>query len=175
MKSFLIGRKLWRIVTGDIVEPTQNVGVEDDDEYVDRLEDWDSKNHQIITWFSNTSIPSIHIQFAKFDTAKQIWDLLSNRYKTTELAHYYQLLTTLNNLRQDSGQSVNDFLATIQPIWDQLAQDTISDDHLHLIQVLMALRPEYESVRAALLHRHIHCRLWMVQLKNFYLRRLAWV
>nr|GMD98853.1 retrovirus-related Pol polyprotein from transposon TNT 1-94 [Ipomoea batatas] len=79
---------------------------------------------------------------------------MSNQYKTTGLAHYYQLLTTLNNLRQDSGQSVNDFLATIQPIWDQLAQDTISDDHLHLIQVLMALRPEYESVRAALLHRH---------------------
>nr|GMD32830.1 retrovirus-related Pol polyprotein from transposon TNT 1-94 [Ipomoea batatas] len=99
--------------TTDIVEPTQNVGVEDDDDYVDRLEDWD------------------------------------------RLAHYYQLLTTLNNLRQDSGQSVNDFLATIQPIWDQLAQDTISDYHLHLIQVLMALRPEYESVRAALLHRHL--------------------
>ncbi|KAJ9129226.1 hypothetical protein P3X46_033983, partial [Hevea brasiliensis] len=30
----------------------------------------------------------------------------------------------------------------------------ISEDHLHLIQVLMALRSEYEAVRASLLHRN---------------------
>src|SRR5262249_32263414 len=81
------------------------------------------------------------------------WDSLSNRYKTTGLAHYYQLLTTLHNFKQEPGQSVNDFLATIQPIWNQFTQAKISSDHHHLIQVLMALRPEYESVRAALLHR----------------------
>ncbi|KAG6529366.1 hypothetical protein ZIOFF_011564 [Zingiber officinale] len=152
IKSFLIGRKLWRIITGDIVKPIREIN-ESDTKYAERLEDWDSKNHQIITWFCNTSISSIHIQFADLDTAKDIWDFLANRYKTTGLAHYYQLLTTLNTLKQESGQSVNDFLAIVQPIWNQLTQAKISDDHLHLIQVLMALRPEYESVRAALLHR----------------------
>jgi len=30
----------------------------------------------------------------------------------------------------------------------------ISEEHLHLIQVLMALCPEYEVVRAALLHQN---------------------
>ncbi|KZV40897.1 hypothetical protein F511_05142 [Dorcoceras hygrometricum] len=153
MKSFLIGRKLWRIVTGDITTPTKQQD-ETDDRFADRLEDWDSKNHQIITWFRNTSIPSIHIQFADYNTAKEIWDFLSNRYKTTGLAHYFQLWTTLHNLKQESGQSVNDFLAQVQPIWNQISQAKISEDHLHLIQVLMALRPEYEDVRASLLHRH---------------------
>ena len=152
MKSFLIGHKFWRIITDDIVKPVCNTD-ENDTKYVERLEDWNSKNHQIITWFCNTSIPSIHIQFAEFDIAKEVWDFLSNRYKTTGLAYYYQLFTTLNSLKQESRQSINDFLAIIQPIWNQLAQAKISDDHLHLIQVLMALRPEYESVRAALLHR----------------------
>lgn len=78
---------------------------------------------------------------------------MGTRFKSTGLAHYYQLWTTLHNLKQESGQSVNDFLAQIQPIWNQISQANISADHLHLIQVLMALRPEYEAVRASLLHQ----------------------
>ncbi|KAJ1411699.1 hypothetical protein SESBI_21016 [Sesbania bispinosa] len=91
MKSFLIGRKLWRIVTGDIRKPTKAKD-ETNEKFVERVEDWDCKNHQIIAWFRNTSIPSV--------------------------------------------------------------QAKISEDHLQLIQVLMALRPEYEVVRASLLQRH---------------------
>ena len=52
---------------------------ESDTKFADRLEDWDSKNHQIITWFRNTSVPAIHIQFADYDSAKEIWDFLANR------------------------------------------------------------------------------------------------
>ncbi|KAB5514459.1 hypothetical protein DKX38_028365 [Salix brachista] len=89
-----------------------------------------------------------------YDSAKEVWDFLATRYQTTGLAHYYQLWTTLHSLKQGSGQSVNDFLAQVQPIWNQLSQAKISEDHLHLIQVLMALRPEYESVRASLLYRN---------------------
>lgn len=72
---------------------------------------------------------------------------------TTGLAHYYQLWT-LHNLKHKSGQSVNDFLAPSLTYLDQLSQAKISEDLLHLIQVLMALHPEYEAVRASLLHRH---------------------
>lgn len=57
-------------------------------------------------------------------------------------------------MKQESSQSVTDFLAQVQPIWHQISQANISEDHLHLIQVLMALRPEYEDVKASLLHRH---------------------
>ena len=62
--------------------------------------------------------------------------------------------STLVNLNQDVGQSVNEFLAVLQPIWTQLDQAKISKDHLHLIKVLMGLRPGYEFVRAALLHHN---------------------
>ena len=152
MRSFLIGRKLWRIITGDITKPTRETS-ETDAKFAERLEDWDSKNHQIITWFYNTTIPDIHVQFSDLETAKAIWDFLAVRYQTSGLAHYYQLLMSLNNLKQDPGQSVNAFLAQVKPIWTQLSQAKISEDHLHLIQVLMALRPEYENVRSSLLHR----------------------
>ena len=44
MKSFLIGRKLWCVVTGDIIKPT-NEKDEIDAKFTDCLEDWDSKSH----------------------------------------------------------------------------------------------------------------------------------
>ncbi|KAJ7957835.1 UBN2_3 domain-containing protein [Quillaja saponaria] len=98
MKNFLISRKLWQIVTGDITKPSKE-NIETDSKFADRLADWDSKNHQIITWICNTSVPSIHIQFTDYETAKEVWDFLANRYRTTGLAHYYQLWTALHHLK----------------------------------------------------------------------------
>ena len=54
MKSFLIGQKLWQIITDDITK-------QDDSKFIECLEDWDSKNHQIIKWLGNTSIPAINL------------------------------------------------------------------------------------------------------------------
>ena len=75
MSSFLKGRKLWRYVTGNITEPVQATG-EDATKFAERLEDWDSKNHQIITWIYNTCVRSISLQFGRFSTAKSLWDFL---------------------------------------------------------------------------------------------------
>ncbi|KAK9136506.1 hypothetical protein Sjap_007100 [Stephania japonica] len=107
-QEFFIGRKFRRIVTGDIVKPEQSEK-ESDHKFLDRVEDWKSKNHKIITWFSNITTPSIHIQFVEFDTAKDVWEFLFVKYKVSGLAQYYQLFTNLNNLKQDSDQSINDF------------------------------------------------------------------
>ncbi|KAK9160474.1 hypothetical protein Syun_006815 [Stephania yunnanensis] len=85
IKSFLIRRKLWRIVTGDNPKPEKDA-TETQAKFLDRLDDWDSKNHHIITWICNTSTPSIHIQFVDFETAKEIWDFFAVRYKTSGLA-----------------------------------------------------------------------------------------
>ncbi|TYJ98054.1 Copia protein [Cucumis melo var. makuwa] len=152
MKSFLISWKLWRIVTGDITKPTKQ-HKEDDSKFIERLKKWDNKNHQIITWLSNTSIPAIHTQFDAFENAKELWDFLSTLFKFVGLAHYYQLHNSLVNLNQEVCQSVNEYLVVLQPIWTQLDQAKISKDHLRLIKVLMGHRQEYVSVRAGLLHR----------------------
>ncbi|GFY96520.1 histone acetyltransferase of the CBP family 12 [Actinidia rufa] len=119
MFSFLKGRKLWRYVTGDIQAPTQGA-TETPTEFIVRLEEWDSKNHQIITWIRNTSIPSISLQFGRFDTAHAIWDFLATRYTTADLACQYQLMTSLCRQRQEPGQSISAFLPQIYSIWDQL-------------------------------------------------------
>ena len=91
------------------------------EKFVDLFEELDSKNHRISTWFHNTSQPFIHLQFGQFDTTKLFWDFLAHRYTTTNLSHQYQLLQTLHQLRQEPGQSIDDFHSRMQFLWDQLA------------------------------------------------------
>ncbi|KAJ4952783.1 hypothetical protein NE237_029615 [Protea cynaroides] len=87
----------------------------------DRLEEWDSKNHQAITWLHNSCVPSINVQFGRYETAKEVWDLLASRYTTADLAHQYQILISLANLKHEQGQLVADFLPQMQSLWDQLS------------------------------------------------------
>jgi hypothetical protein len=166
MCGFLKGRRLWRYVTGDKTCPTIAAN-EQPEAFADKLEEWDSKNHQIITWFRNTSTPGIHLQFGRFETAKEVWDHLKQRYTISDLSHQYQLLKDLGNLKQQSGQPVYEFLAQMEAIWNQLAscEPSLKDatdlqtyekhrDRIRLIQFLMALTDDYEPVRASLLHQN---------------------
>ncbi|KAF7126447.1 hypothetical protein RHSIM_Rhsim11G0068500 [Rhododendron simsii] len=170
MTSFLKGKKLWRIITGDVIKPVKATE-ENQSKYEERLEDWDSKNHQVVTWIRNTSVTSISLQFGRFQNqnapAKAIWDFLKDRYQSTGLSHQYQLLSQLDRMRQEPGQSINGFLSQIYAIWDQISLSEPSwtstadaalfaayRDQQRLIQFLMALTIDFEPVRASLLHRN---------------------
>jgi len=69
-------------------------------------------------------------------------------------------------LKQVSGQSINEFLSQMQAVWDQLSLSEPSwenakdaekffqyRDNMRVLQFLMALTPNYEPVRASVLHR----------------------
>ena len=165
MRSFLKGCKLWLYVTGEVKKPLKGAS-ESDEDFTTRLIDWDSKHHQILTWFRNTTIPSIFALFGSFDEAKGAWDMLASRYSSVDGAHEYQLLFELFHLRQEPGQSINDFLARMQFLWNQIdVSDPIwkdptdaemyvtrRDQH-RLHQFLMALHDDFEPVHVQLLHR----------------------
>jgi hypothetical protein len=110
MRSFLKGHRLWRYVTGEIQVPVRSKD-EEDTKFADRLEDWDCKNHQIITWFRHSTVPSIHQQFGRYENAKDVWDLLSRHYTTAGLSHEYQLWGLLVNMKQTPRQPINEFLS----------------------------------------------------------------
>ncbi|GAV66790.1 UBN2_3 domain-containing protein, partial [Cephalotus follicularis] len=120
-------------VTGDKPAPVKRQD-EIDDSFADRLEDWDSANHQILTWFTNTSVPSVNIHFSHFDLAKEAWDFLTSRYTSADLAYQYQLLITLNQLRQESGQSIDEFHSQISYYWGLLA---VSEPKWHSLSELI--------------------------------------
>ena len=71
MCSYLKGCKLWLYVFGDHPIPKQ-VDKETNSPYAIRIEDWESANHQIITWFCNTSITSIVDEFGNINIAKEV-------------------------------------------------------------------------------------------------------
>lgn len=128
---------------------------------LNRLDERDNKNHQIITWSRKTSLPSVNLQFVKYEIAKEVWDFLACRYKNTGSAHHYHIWTTLYCLKKELGQSVNRFLQNFNLVGSMGAiyrflqmfnlggineQSNISADNMRLIQYLMALHDEYESI-----------------------------
>lgn len=106
---FFKEQKLRQYVTGDISRPTQATA-EIDEKYAEQLKDCDRKNHQIITWHLNTSIPRLHLHFGQFDTVKEAWTHEDQWYTTIDLSHLYRPTKERSNLKQERGQPVKKFL-----------------------------------------------------------------
>ena len=159
MRSYLKSRKLWLYVFGDRPIPEQ-VDKETDSAYAIRIEDWESVNHQIITWFRNTSISSIVDEFGNIDIAKEVWDLLVTRYAGPSGAHNFKLTHELYQIRQKPGERITVYHSRLKSIWDQLiaSEPVLSNSadtklvYVHreqgrIFQFLMGLRDEFELAR----------------------------
>ena len=95
MTVFLKGCKLWRYVTGSIPKPVPNpkskaIAAKDaskttvtTDDYEEHLEEWESIHRKILSWFINTSIPSIHNLLPCLETIEVAWKFLADRYNCT--------------------------------------------------------------------------------------------
>ncbi|KAL6320733.1 hypothetical protein AAG906_008733 [Vitis piasezkii] len=127
--------------------------------FLSRMIEWDSHNHMILTWIRNTSIPSISNLLGSFDDAKSAWDMLTKRYSTTHGSMKYQLVVELHQLRQEPGQSINDYYDQLRFIWDQIdlsdptwacskdAQQYASiRDEFRLYEFLMSLHKDFEPI-----------------------------
>ena len=165
MSSYLKGRKLWLYVFGDRPIPEQ-VDKETDFAYAIRIEDWESANHHIITWFRNTSISSIVDEFGNIDIAKEVWDLLVTRYAGPSGARNFKLTRELYQIRQEPGEQITVYHSQLKSIWDQLiasepvlsnSTDTklvyVHHEQGQLFYFLMGLRDEFELARSHILHQ----------------------
>ena len=108
MCNFLKGRKIWHYCTGALTIPV-NGADEEDAAFLGLMIEWDNHNHMILIWIQNTSIPSISNLLGSFDDAKLAWDMLAKRYSTTHDSMKYQLVVELHQLKQEPGQSINDY------------------------------------------------------------------
>ncbi|WJZ83970.1 hypothetical protein VitviT2T_003607 [Vitis vinifera] len=164
MRSFLKSCMLWHYCTGAMTIPVKGAS-EEDVAFLSRMIEWDSHNHMILTWIRNTSIPSISNLLGSFDDAKSAWDMLTKRYSTTHGSMKYQLVVELHQLRQEPGQSINDYYDQLRFIWDQIdlsdptwayskdAQQYASiRDEFRLYEFLMSLHKDFEPIRGQLLN-----------------------
>ena len=119
MRSYLKNHKLWLYVSGDC-PILEKVDKETVSAYAIRIKDWESANHHIITWFCNTSIPSIIGVFGNINIAKEVWDLLVTRYVGPSGAHNFKLTHELYQISQKPGERITVYHGRLKSIWDQL-------------------------------------------------------
>ena len=115
--AHLKGPKLWLYISGDC-PILEKVDKETDSAYAIRIEDWESANHQIITWFRNTSIPSIVDEFDNLDISKEVWDLLVTRYAGPSGACNFKFTSKLYQIRQEPGERITVYHSRFKSIWD---------------------------------------------------------
>ena len=89
---------------------------ETDSAYAIRIEDWESANHHIITWFRNTSIPSIVDEFGNINIAKEVWNLLVTRYAGSSGARNFKLTRKLYQIRQDLSEWITVYHSQLKSI-----------------------------------------------------------
>ncbi|XP_057957269.1 uncharacterized protein LOC131150525 [Malania oleifera] len=119
----------------------------------------------ILTWLRNTSIPSISNLLGSFDDVKSAWDMLAKRYSTSHGSMKYRLVVKLHKLRQEPGQSINDYYDKLCFLWDQIdlfdptwecskdaQQCAVVRDEFYLCEFLMSLDKAYEPIRGQLLN-----------------------
>ena len=122
MTVFLKGHKLWRYVIGLIPKPVPNpkskatVGEDASktavttDNYEEHLEDWESIQNNILSWFINTSIPSIYNLLPHLETVEVAWKFLADCYNcTNDSSLKFHIKSKLYQMRQETGQSSFDF------------------------------------------------------------------
>uniref|UniRef100_A0A2N9I2A7 Integrase catalytic domain-containing protein n=1 Tax=Fagus sylvatica TaxID=28930 RepID=A0A2N9I2A7_FAGSY len=181
MTVFLKGRRLWRYVTGDIPKPVPRsdtdsgssdgdsvaAAVVQVDDFEARLEEWESIQCRILSWFINTSVPAISSLLPRLETGQAAWSFLATRYNCTyDFALEFHIEVKLYQMRQESSQSISDYYSQTASMWEQLAAadpplryaediDLFAKykDRRRFTQFMMGLREDFEPTRAALLSR----------------------
>ena len=193
---FLKGRRLWRYVTGLIPKPvpkpqSKAIAVEDasktvitTDDYEERLEEWESIQSKILSWFINTSIPSIHNFLPHLEIAEAAWKFLANHHNcTNDSSLEFHIESKLYQMRQETGQFISDFYSQTSTMWEQLSAADPSlvcskdiklfikyRDCRKFMHFMMGLREDFEPTRASLLSGLL-LLLLMLQLRRSFLRR----
>ena len=134
MTIFLKGRKMWRYVTSSIPKPVPNpkskaTAAEDASKivvttinYEERLEEWESIQSKTLSWFINTSIPSIHNLLPHLKTVEAAWRILADRYDCTNDSNLeFHIESKLYQLRKEIGQSIYDSYYQTSTMWEQLS------------------------------------------------------
>ena len=78
------------------------------DDYEEHLEEWESIQSKILSWFINTSIPSIHNLLPRLETAEATWKFLVHRYNcTNDSSLEFPIELKLYQMCQDKGVARN--------------------------------------------------------------------
>ncbi|CAN0913224.1 Retrovirus-related Pol polyprotein from transposon RE1 [Linum grandiflorum] len=154
------GKRLLSILNGDTPRPASEASTKSKD-------DWMVGNAQLKSWILATVDPATALSLRRFTSAYDMWKHIRDTYSQTNSARQFELeneIALFNQGDRDIGSYYQEFL-TLWTEYDMLTALLVKEaptdavmkerDRSRLMQFLMKLRPEFESIRASLLHRNV--------------------
>ncbi|KAJ1697041.1 hypothetical protein LUZ63_005553 [Rhynchospora breviuscula] len=80
---------------------------------------WESSNSMLVSWLFNSIDSSLQPSVAYFETAKELWDDLKERFSVGNAPRIYQLKADIAGAKQQ-GQSVVVYYTRLKGMWDEL-------------------------------------------------------
>ncbi|CAN1300326.1 hypothetical protein LINPERPRIM_LOCUS24550, partial [Linum perenne] len=134
------------------------------------LEAWETNDAKVFSWLIGSMETSIAMTLRNFDTAAEAWDHLRRSYSQVNASRIFEVEYALARLDQ-GDMDVRSFLLAAQTLWTEqdflassLLPSTVSieirqerersrqEKHRNrVLQFLMKLRPEFETIRAHLI------------------------
>ncbi|CAN0906247.1 hypothetical protein LINGRAHAP2_LOCUS24142 [Linum grandiflorum] len=159
-RNLAAGKRLLAILLGDTHRPSADASTKNN-------EDWSACNAQLVSWLLASVDPATALSLHRFTAASEMWKHINDTYSQNNYARQFELedeIALFNQGDRDIGTYYQDFL-TLWTEYDMLTaslvKETPSDavvkerDRSRLMQFLMKLRPDFESIRASLLHRNV--------------------
>ncbi|XP_078434956.1 uncharacterized protein LOC144705959 [Wolffia australiana] len=124
--------------------------------------DWLDVEGIVHRWLLDSISPSVKGEFLSLESAKAVWEAaLESHSKKHNIATLYELVHRASNLRQ-GDRTIMEYSTELISLWNEIDHYMPPDPHsvdrkytlqLRVFQFLMGLNPEYESLRAQLIHR----------------------
>ncbi|XP_078429486.1 uncharacterized protein LOC144708026 [Wolffia australiana] len=124
--------------------------------------DWLDVEGVVHRWLLDSISPSVKGEFMSLESARAVWEAaLESHSKKHNIATLYELVHRAANLRQ-GDRSIMEYSTELISLWNEIDYYMPPDPHsvdrqytlqLRVFQFLMGLNPEYEVVRAQLIHR----------------------
>ncbi|CAN0840535.1 Retrovirus-related Pol polyprotein from transposon RE1 [Linum grandiflorum] len=159
-RVFVQGRRLLAILDGTSSEPASDATTKIKD-------DWAANNAQIISWLLSSVESGVALSLRGFTTAHEMWKHLTDLYTQTSASRKFDIEYEIAHLHQ-GDRDVSTYYQAAVTLWtehDLLTASTNSSkvsaevvkeqSSTRLMQFLMKLRPDFEGVRASLLHRNV--------------------
>ncbi|CAN0830494.1 hypothetical protein LINGRAPRIM_LOCUS3260 [Linum grandiflorum] len=148
-------------LTGDATEPVAPKPTDDE------VLTWQTNNAKVISWILASITAPIALSLRYFTTAADIWKHLTKTYTQVNASRQFEIEYELAKLCQGDLDIHSYYLAASQMWTEQdLMVSSLHDsatsailiaerNRSRILQFLMRLRPEYESVRAALVSGNV--------------------
>ncbi|CAL1376492.1 unnamed protein product [Linum trigynum] len=158
-RTFVQGKRLLPLLLGTRPKPAESEAKE--------FADWEAENAQVITWLVACVDVPTGLSLRRFTTASAMWKHLCTTNCQANASRQFALETAIAGLAQ-GRMDIRSYYQEAMNLWTEsdLLSASISTAHTpeativertrsRTMHFLMKLRPEYEPIRASLLHRNV--------------------